>query len=89
MQPFTSAARVHDSDTDQMGFVHHSNYLKYYETARWSFLRHLEIPYKVIEQKGSIACNKRSNTIFKTGFLRREAINRDLHGCIVRCKIDV
>jgi acyl-CoA thioester hydrolase len=52
MQPFTSKIRVSYSDTDQMGFVHHSNYLKYYETGRWNLFRHLGIPYKKIEEEG-------------------------------------
>ena len=52
MQPFTSTTRVSYSDTDKMGFVHHSNYLKYYETARWNMFRHLGIPYKEIEEAG-------------------------------------
>lgn len=52
MQPFYSTVRVSYSDTDQMGFVHHSNYLRYYETARWNLFRHLGIPYKEIEAQG-------------------------------------
>lgn len=52
MYPFISKIRVSYCDTDQMGFVHHSNYLKYYETARWNLFRHLGIPYKEIEETG-------------------------------------
>lgn len=52
MQPFISTIRVSYSDTDQMGFVHHSNYLKYYESARWNLFRHLGIPYREIEETG-------------------------------------
>ncbi len=40
------------SETDQMGFVHHSNYVKYFETARWELFRALAIPYKSIEEMG-------------------------------------
>lgn len=54
MQPYTTTIRVNYSDTDQMGFVHHSNYLKYYETARWNLFRHLGIPYKEIEETGML-----------------------------------
>lgn len=35
-----------------MGFVHHSNYLKYCETGRWNLFRHLGMPYKKIEEEG-------------------------------------
>lgn len=31
--------RVMYPDTDQMGSVHHANYVKYYETARWELFR--------------------------------------------------
>jgi len=46
--------RVSYSDTDQMGFMHHSNYFKYYETARWELFRSIGIPYPEIEEEGII-----------------------------------
>ncbi len=52
MESFISKIRVGYADTDQMGIVHHSNYLKYYETARWSLFRHLGTPYKKLEEAG-------------------------------------
>lgn len=54
--------RVLYSDTDQMGIVHHSNYLKYYETARWELFRSLGISYKSIEDAGYIVPVIRINT---------------------------
>jgi acyl-CoA thioester hydrolase len=44
--------RVGYVDTDQMGFVHHSNYAKIYEAARWEAMREIGLPYKEIEDKG-------------------------------------
>jgi len=44
--------RVMYSDTDQMGTVHHSNYAKYYETARWELFRNIGITYKMVEEAG-------------------------------------
>ena len=44
--------RVAYSDIDKMEFVHHSNYLKYYENARWEAMRELGIPYNSIEESG-------------------------------------
>ena len=35
-----------------MGFVHHSNYLKYFELARLDWLNKLGISYKKIEKNG-------------------------------------
>jgi acyl-CoA thioester hydrolase len=39
-------------DTDKMGTVHHSNYPKYYETARWELFRSIGIPYQTVEEAG-------------------------------------
>jgi len=44
--------RVMYPDTDQMGTVHHANYIKYYETSRWELFRSIGIPYKSIEDAG-------------------------------------
>lgn len=44
--------RVQYPDTDKMGTVHHSNYAKYYETARWELLRSIGISYQSIEDAG-------------------------------------
>lgn len=44
--------RVGYAETDQIGFVHHSNYVKYYETARWEAMRELGLCYKDMEEKG-------------------------------------
>ena len=52
MVSHTYKFRVNYSDTDKMGFVHHSNYVKFYENARWEILRHLGIPYSDIESSG-------------------------------------
>jgi len=46
--------RVSYSDTDQMGFMHHSNYFRYYETARWELFRSLGIAYHEIEEEDVI-----------------------------------
>ncbi|MDF1546984.1 MAG: thioesterase family protein [Bacteroidales bacterium] len=47
-----SSILVAYADTDQMGFVHHSNYAKYYESARWNAFHKLGLPYKLIENSG-------------------------------------
>ena len=48
----TTSLKVRYSETDQMGFVHHSNYLKYFELARLDWLSKLGISYKKIEENG-------------------------------------
>lgn len=44
--------RVRYSETDQMQYVHHSNYAKYFEIARIEWLRDAGISYKEMEQQG-------------------------------------
>ncbi|MFR9649841.1 MAG: thioesterase family protein [Rikenellaceae bacterium] len=44
--------RVWYVHTDQMGFVHHSNYICYYEAARSEFLRHFSLSYAEVERRG-------------------------------------
>lgn len=51
MQFTTSTLLVRYSDTDQMGFVHHSNYLRYFEIARLEWLKELGISYKKMEEE--------------------------------------
>jgi acyl-CoA thioester hydrolase len=56
--------RVMYPDTDQMGTVHHANYAKYYETARWELFRSLGISYKSIEEAGYMLPVTRMSTRF-------------------------
>ena len=44
--------RVRYYETDCMGFVHHSNYVRYYETARTEMLRELGMTYPQLEAQG-------------------------------------
>jgi acyl-CoA thioester hydrolase len=46
--------RVMYPDTDKMGTVHHSNYARYYETARWELFRGIGISYHSVEEAGYI-----------------------------------
>lgn len=39
-------------ETDQMGIVHHSNYIRWFEEARTDFLRNSGIVYSDLEQSG-------------------------------------
>ncbi|MBK7710908.1 MAG: acyl-CoA thioesterase [Bacteroidales bacterium] len=54
MNSFQTIYRVSYSDTDQMGYMHHSNYFKCYETSRWELFRSIGIPYTKIEEEGII-----------------------------------
>ena len=44
--------RVTYPDTDKMGTMHHANYVKYCEEARWELFRNIGVPYVSIEEAG-------------------------------------
>ncbi|MDR2890505.1 MAG: acyl-CoA thioesterase [Alistipes sp.] len=46
--------RVRYNETDQMGIVHHSNYIFYYEVARTELMRSLGTSYKEMEERGAL-----------------------------------
>ena len=52
MMQFEMKHRVQYYETDYMGIVHHSNYIRYFETARTEFIRQRELPYNRIEELG-------------------------------------
>ena len=39
-------------ETDRMGVVHHSNYIRYLEEARCEWLNQLEMPFQAFEARG-------------------------------------
>ena len=49
---FTYERRINYYETDKMGVVHHSNYIRFLEEARCAFLDYIGIPYKSIEDTG-------------------------------------
>ncbi|MAS16707.1 MAG: thioesterase [Flavobacteriaceae bacterium] len=51
MRYITKMNKVRYYETDQMGFVHHSNYLKYFEMARIEWFDFLDIRYVELEKK--------------------------------------
>ena len=44
--------RVTYPDTDKMGTMHHANYVKYYEAARWELFRSIGVSYNSVEEAG-------------------------------------
>jgi len=57
-------------ETDQMGVVHHSNYIRYFEVARTLSMKKAGIPYDEMERKGimmpivSVSCDYKRPTLF-------------------------
>ena len=58
-------------ETDMMGFVHHSNYIRWMEESRVDFLRQLKIDYTSLEKDGIVSptvevnCRYRKSTTFE------------------------
>ncbi|MBQ5830435.1 MAG: acyl-CoA thioesterase [Alistipes sp.] len=52
MISYQTQVRVRYKDTDQMGIMHHSNYIVLYETARTEWLRDMGLTYAEIERRG-------------------------------------
>ena len=49
---YNFTTRVRYKDTDQMGIMHHSNYIVIYEMARTEWLREMGLPYAEFERRG-------------------------------------
>lgn len=52
MEAVSYCRQVNYYETDQMGIVHHSNYIRYFEEARMDMMDHLGMGYAGIEEAG-------------------------------------
>lgn len=68
MEAFEHRAQYYE--TDQMGVVHHSNYIRWFESARIDYMEQMGIPYGKMEEQGiispvlTVSCEYRSMTHF-------------------------
>lgn len=62
--------RVHYYETDQMGIVHHSNYIRWFEEARTAYMDQNGIGYADVEAQGvqipvvSVSCSYKTSVKF-------------------------
>ncbi len=49
---FETSVRVRYKETDQMGVVHHTNYIVWFEVGRTDLLRQLGLSYRDLEGRG-------------------------------------
>ncbi|MBQ1410619.1 MAG: acyl-CoA thioesterase [Oscillospiraceae bacterium] len=67
---FEYTHKVHYYETDKMGIVHHSNYIRWMEEARVAFLDEIGASFAVMEARGlqspvvTVACKYRRPTRF-------------------------
>lgn len=55
MKKYSCSHKAHYYETDQMGVVHHSNYIRWFEEARVEFLDKIGYPYARMEKDGVIS----------------------------------
>ncbi len=65
MEYITKPILIRYYETDQMGFVHHSNYLRYFELARIEWISTLGFSYQKMEERGYLMPVINANIEFK------------------------
>ena len=55
LQTYTYYRKAQYHETDQMGIIHHSNYVKWMEEARISYMNQMGFNYKRVEEMGIIS----------------------------------
>ena len=67
---FTFERKVNYYETDKMGVVHHSNYIRYMEEARCYWLESIDMPFEALEERNitipvlSVSCNYKYHATF-------------------------
>ena len=62
--------KINYYETDKMGIVHHSNYIRFFEEARCSLLEESNLPYDLMEEKDimspvlGISCQYKQHVTF-------------------------
>lgn len=68
---FIFERKVNYYETDKMGIVHHSNYIRYMEEARCSWLENIEMPFSLLEENNitipvlGVNCNYKNHVTFE------------------------
>ncbi|MGN0375076.1 MAG: acyl-CoA thioesterase [Butyrivibrio sp.] len=88
--------RVAYYETDMMGVVHHSNYIRWFEEARIEFLRSADLSYRVMEDENiqipvvSVSCRYKTPAVFddeveiRTSFKKYNGILAEIQYEVVR-----
>lgn len=78
---FLYERRVKYYETDRMGIVHHSNYVRFLEEARIDLLRQIGLPYSRMEEAGvyipvlGVACSYKQPARFDETLLVESALH--------------
>lgn len=69
IRPYEHKAQYYE--TDQMGFVHHSNYIRWFEEARCDFMEQMGMGYRQMEEAGilspvlAVQCEYKASVYFQ------------------------
>ncbi len=69
--------KINYYETDRMGVVHHSNYIRYLEEARCDWLEKLDMPFELLEENGitipvlGVNCTYKNHVTFADTILIR------------------
>ena len=67
---YTFERQINYYETDKMGVVHHSNYIRFFEEARCQLLQDYGLPYDLMEEKGimspvlGVSCQYKQHVTF-------------------------
>ena len=72
---FTYSRKAQYHETDKMGIIHHSNYIKWLEEARIAYMEHLGYGFDKVEQLGIVSPVAGINITYKTPVLFNETVD--------------
>ena len=53
-------------ETDQMGIIHHSNYIRWFESARIQYMQEIGVDYRDMEKEGIISPVLEVNCVYRS-----------------------
>lgn len=67
---FSMERNINYYETDRMGIVHHSNYIRFMEESRIEFMKKMNLPYDMLENNGilipvlGVSCDYKTHVSF-------------------------
>lgn len=81
-------------ETDRMGVVHHSNYIRWFEEARVEFMRDIGLPYSHMEDEGimvpvvTVECKYKNPVTFDDEVIVNTRV-RKFNGIVIELEYEV
>jgi len=87
--PYVRKAQFYE--TDQMGVIHHANYIRWFEEARVDFLEQVGFPYERVESMGitlavlGLSCEYKASVLFGDRVHIRVGLKACSHSRMTMC----